>query len=48
MLDQRQGTTRQLDGLDERIDRLALLCEAMWELRAEAGATPGALADKMN
>lgn len=45
---QRQGNDRAFDGLDERIDRLALLCEAMWELLCDAGATPDQLANKLN
>ena len=48
MLDQQRGNNRELDGLDERIDRLTLLCEAMWELLVDAGATPEALANKLN
>ena len=29
------STNRELDGIDQRVDRLALLCEAMWELLQE-------------
>ncbi len=28
-------TNHELDGVDDRIDRLALLCETMWELLIE-------------
>lgn len=47
-LDQRRGNDRELDGIDERIDRLTLLCEAMWEVICDAGATPEQLAAKLN
>lgn len=48
MMTQRRGADRELDGLDERIDRLTLLCEAMWEVICDAGATPEHLAAKLN
>lgn len=47
-LDMQRGTNRELDGVDQRIDRLTMLCEAMWELMVEAGAAPEALAAKLN
>lgn len=31
----KRQTNYELDGIDQRIDRLALLCEAMWELVCE-------------
>ncbi len=47
-MDAKRGTNRELDVIDERIDRLTLLCEAMWEVICDAGGTPEALANKIN
>ena len=45
---QRRGMDRGLDGLDERVERLTLLCEAMWEVICDMGASPEQLASKLN
>ncbi len=44
----KRQTNYELDGIDQRIDRLTLLCEAMWELmRQTTGLTDEHLAHKV-
>ncbi len=47
-IDAGHSQAREMDGVDQRIDRLTLLCEGMWEVMCDLGATPEMLAQKMN